>query len=245
MTVLYNLRTFNFSQMMDCRAQLRSLFSDREPDTLGEVAQRIVDFLYAAFIDDEGRPACALVRLFKTHPYADLGDDLQAFARAVAPEAASLPGVRCLTLLATRGQEPAWESRHASRGHKAIPLISEAMVSEAPMIAQLIEQLGLRVANVLRPDPALLLDRTTSHNVFHVRQAKGSPYIVAQREFVDRYGIESVIGFGGVVATGDLFAAIMFTKVPVSAEVADQFKVIGLNLKMALLPFARKPLFDA
>ena len=243
MAPLYNLRTFNFTEMMDCRSRLRSLFADGEPETIGEAGRRIVSFFYSEFVDDAGAPACALVRLFKTHPYADLDEDLQTFARKVAPEAATLPDVRCLTLLATDGQEAEWRSRHASRGHKAIPLISEAMVAEAPMIAQLIQQMGLRVAHVVRPDPGLLLDRGETHNVFHVRRAQGSPYIVAQKEFVERYGIESVIGFGGLVATGDLFAAIMFSKVPVSAEVADQFKVIGLNLKMALLPFVRKPLF--
>ena len=30
---------------------------------------------------------------------------------------------------------------------------------------------------------------------------------------------------------------------PLVADVADQFRVIGLNLKVAILPFARKPLF--
>jgi hypothetical protein len=241
---VYNLRTFAFAEMMDCRSRLRSLFAEREPETIGEAARLVVDFLYSSFVDDEGRPACALVRLFKTHLYADLPDELQLFARSVAPEAATLPDVRCLALLATQGDEPEWRSRHLSRGHKAIPLISEAMVAGAPMIAQLIQQLGLRVAHVVRPDPALLLDTNErSHNVFHVARAKGSPYIVAQAEFVERYGIESVIGFGGMVATGDLFAAIMFSKVPIATAVADQFKVIGLNLKMALLPVARKPLF--
>lgn len=241
---MYDLRTFNFAQMMECRSRLRALFGDDEPETIGEAAERVVEFFYSSFLDDAGQPACALVRLFKTHRYDDMPEDLQAFARKVAPEAETLPDVRCLVLLATRGDEPEWRSRHLSRGHKAIPLISEAMVAEAPMIAQLIQQLGLRVAHVLRPDRALLLDaRDTTHNVFHVAHAPGSPYIVAQQEFVERYAIKSVIGFGGMVATGDLFTAIMFSRVPITADVADQFKVIGLNLKMLLLPMARKPLF--
>ena len=46
-----------------------------------------------------------------------------------------------------------------------------------------------------------------------------------------------------MLASGDLYTVILFTKVPISTEVADYFKVIGLNLKLALLPIARKPLF--
>lgn len=53
----------------------------------------------------------------------------------------------------------------------------------------------------------------------------------------------AVLGFGGLISSGDLFATIMFSKVPIPPDVADQFRVIGLNLKIAVLPFARKPLF--
>jgi hypothetical protein len=229
--------------MMECRARVRDLFAD-DPATLEEAAQRAVDFLYSEFVDGAGAAACALVRFFKTHPYRDLPEDLQAVARAAAAEAEIVPELRCLTLIATRGDEPDWNSRLASRGHRAIPLLSVEMVQQAPMIAQLITQLGLPIANVVRPSRGLLLDlNQTAHNVFYVPRALGSPHIVAQDEFVMRHGIESVLGFGGLLASGDLFATILFSKVAIPPEVADQFGVVGLNLKIAILPFARKPLF--
>jgi len=122
--------------------------------------------------------------------------------------------------------------------------LSEEMIEKAPMIAQLFKQFGVEVAAILRPNPTLLLDTSdVTTNVFHVPLALGSPYIVAQKEFVEPFGIASVLGFGGMLSSGDLFAAIMFTHVPITAAVADQFKVIGLNLKLAMLPIARKPLF--
>ena len=122
--------------------------------------------------------------------------------------------------------------------------MSVEMVQQAPMIAQLITQLGLPIANVVRPSRALLLDQEqTTHNVFFVPRALGSPHIVAQEEFVVRYGIQSVLGFGGLLASGDLFAVILFSKVAISPDAADQFRVVGLNLKIAILPFARKTLF--
>lgn len=239
----YNLSRFGFGDMMDCRGRIRDLFAD-DPPTLEAAAERAVEFFRRELVDEHRQPACALVRFFKTHPYRDLPEDLQAVVRAGSPEAVSIPDLRCLTLVATRGDEEDWNSRLTSRGHRAIPLMSVEMVQQAPMIAQLITQLGLPIANVVRPSPALLLDQEqTTHNVFFVPRALGSPHIVAQEEFVVRYGIQSVLGFGGLLASGDLFAVILFSKVPISPDAADQFRVVGLNLKMAILPFARKPLF--
>jgi hypothetical protein len=239
----YNLSRFGFGDMMDCRGRIRDLLAD-DPATLEEAATRAVEFFHRELVDERGEPACALVRFFKTHPYRDLPEDLQAVVRAATPEATSVPDLRCLTLIATRGDEPEWNSRLASRGHRAIPLMSVEMVQQAPMIAQLITQLGLPIANVVRPSRALLLDQEqTSHNVFYVPRALGSPHIVAQEEFVARYGIQSVLGFGGLLASGDLFAVILFSKVAISPDAADQFRVVGLNLKIAILPFARRPLF--
>lgn len=241
----YNLTGFGFREMMDCRARIRELLAD-DPPTLEDAAERAVEFFRRELVDDRGEPACALVRFFKTHPYRDLPQDLRAIVQAGSPDVPPPAELRCLTLIATRGDEPDWNSRLTSRGHRVIPLVSEEMVYQAPMIAQLITQLGLPIANVVRPSRSLLLDQEhTSHNVFYVPRALGSPHIVAQEGFVARYGIESVLGFGGLLASGDLFAVILFSKVRISPDTADQFSVLGLNLKISILPFARRPLFRA
>jgi hypothetical protein len=243
-TTMARLDTFSFSDMMNLRADLRGAFEGGEPSTMEEAAQRLAVLLRTRLLDEGGQPACALVRIYKTHPFGDLDAELQAFARAIEPEADRVAGLRCLVLIATVGDQPAWNSRHMSQGHRAIPLTSEAAVSAAPMIAQLIQQLGLDVKSVLKPEPGFILDtRDQAQNVFYVPSAVGSPHIPAQEEFVLRYGIQSVIGFGGLVASGDLVAAILFTKVAVTPRVADLFKVIGLNFKLALLPYTRKTLF--
>ncbi|GAC1395186.1 MAG: hypothetical protein NVSMB68_12220 [Thermoanaerobaculia bacterium] len=241
---MYNLTTFGYREMMECRAAMRALFND-EPSSVGDGAGRIVRFLFESLTDEEGKPACALARMFKTHRYDALDPELRHFARGMFPEADTVRDLRCLVLLASAGQEPSWNSRHKSRGHKCIPLVSEKMVEEAPMIAQLIKQIGLKISNVLQPDPALMLDhKQASYNVFYVPDADGSPFIVAQDEFVRRYKVASVIGFGGLASAGDLIATILFSKVRISAEVAELFKVIGLNARIAMLPVLRKPLFE-
>lgn len=241
---MYNLAKFTYKEMMDCRATIREMFTDSEPESVAAGADRIVRFLFENLGDDDGRPACALARMFKTHRYDALDMELREFTRNIEPAADRVHDLRCLVLLATIGDELPWNSRHESRGHKCIPLVNEKMVEEAPMIAQLIKQIGLKISNVVRPDPALMLTHeNASYNVFYVPQANGSPYIVAQNEFVRRYGIESVIGFGGLAGAGDLLATILFTKVPIRPEVAELFKVIGLNARIAMLPLLRKPLF--
>lgn len=239
----YSLSNFGFKDLMECRSRLRDLLAD-DPPTLEDAAERAVDFFHRELVDERGERACALVRFFKTHLYRDLPEELQEVVRASEPATESMPHLRCLTLIATRGDQPDWNSRTASRGHRVIPLTSVEMVQQAPMISQLITQLGVPIASVVNPSRALLLDAgDKGHNVFYVPRAAGSPYIVAQEEFVARYGIQSVLGFGGMLSSGDLFAVIMFSKVPIPPDTAEQFRVLGLNLKIAILPFARRPLF--
>jgi hypothetical protein len=238
----YELARFGVNEMMACRGRLRALF-DEDPGSMAGAAQRVVDFFYRELVDERGAPACALVRFFKTARFDALDADQQEFALKAAGSAALEEDVRCLTLLATIGDEPAWCSVEQSRGHRAIPLTSIDVVEQAPMIAQLIKQLGLSVAKVVRPEAGLLLDtESRKHNVFYVPDALGSPHIVAQEEFVRRYGIASVIGLGGLITTGDMFATILFSKVPISREVADLFGVLGLNLKIAILPMINRSL---
>lgn len=239
----YELNRFGFADMMECRARIRALYDDVTPKTMEEAAERAVRFFHDELLAQDGRPACVLVRFFKTTSYEELPADLQVVVENAMPDPA--PHLRCLTLLATRGQEPDWNSRLTSRGHRAIPLPNVGIVEQAPMISQLIRQMGIDIAAVVRPDHALMLDEGDSnYNVFHVAHAAGSPHIVAQKEFVLPFGVESVLGFGGLLASGDLFALIMFSRVPIPPETADQFRVLGLNLKMAILPHARKPLFS-
>ena len=240
---MYNFVQFGFRDMMDCRTRLRAIFND-EPATLAEAGERVVRFFYEGLLDEQGKPACALVRMFKTHRFTDLDSASKAVALRALPEAATLPDLRCLTLLATAGDEPDWNQVASSRGHRVIPLPSETMVEQAPMIAQLITQLGGKIANVLNPDPSLFFDtKDASYNLFYVPRALGSPFIVSQKGFVEAYRVSSVLGFGGLLASGDFFAAILFSHVPISTQVADLFKVVGMNLKVAFLPLARKPLF--
>lgn len=233
----YDLTDFRLSDMVECAAHARTLGDG--VDSIEEVAQRVVEFLYSSFRDPAtGRNACPLVRFFETQAYAEIPIDFRNAADRSFPAQANAASMTCLVLLATRGDEPAWNDPRASRDHLAIPLPSEEIVGQAPMISQLIKQLGLPIDAVIRPDPDFLLEaQQTSFNIFHVSEALGSPYIPAQSSFVVPYGIRSVLGFGGILPTGNLFTTIMFARVSIPPETAALFRTLALNVKLALLPF--------
>ena len=241
---MYDITQFTMRDMTECGNALRKFGAGAA--SMEEAANRVVRFLYDNLGSAQGdEKAFALVRLFKTHAYEDLAPELSAFADGVLGAKPESPRMKCLTLLATAGDLPAWHARGDSLGHKAIPLPSAQVVEQFPMISQLVQQFGLDVHSVLDPDREIIVDlEQTSFNVFHIPQAAGSPYITAQDEFVIPYKIESVLGFGGMLPSGNLFAVIMFSKVPVPKDVADMFKTIALNVKMALLPFAEAATFS-
>lgn len=232
-----DLATFSLADVVRYTSELRTFLSGAS--SMEHAASRVVDRLYETLVDGAtGERAIALIRLFKTHPYAGLEHEQRAFADRLLGGHAPEPSMRCLTLLATRGEQPEWNDRHSSRGHVAIPLPSEKMLRSAPMISQLIAQLGIDVSAILRPEPEMFVDLAQkSYNVFHVPEAKGSPYIPAQDDFVIPYGIRSVLGFGGMLPSGNLFATIMFTRTAVPRETADLFANVALAVKLAILPF--------
>ena len=235
--ITYDLKKYTIRDITECGRALRRV--DDGVASMEEAAGRIVRHLYENMIYGQNEDsACSLVRFFKTHPYENLNDELKAFALNMLGGSAPLPETKCLTLLGTVGENQDWNRRSTSKGHQAIPLPSEEVVHQIPMMRNVIKQLGLSVSSVVKPDPALLLDmEQKTYSVFLVPEALGSPYIPAQEGFVVPYGIKSVMGFGGILPSGDLFVIIMFLKTVVSRETADLFKNLSLNVKLAILPF--------
>lgn len=239
---MHDLSSFGLSDVVECSAAIRR--STENASSMEEAASQIATYLYEQ-LSVGGQAALALVRFFKTHPFDALEPQQQKFALNIAKGLDPPAGMKCLTLLATRGDEPEWNSRRASRGHAAIPLPSEKMVQNAPMISQLITQLGLDIGALVSPiDHNTILDLAQrSYNVFYVPEANGSPYIVAQKDFVVPYKIRSVLGFGGMLPSGNLFAVILFSKQHISRETADMFANVALAAKLAVLPFDGRSTF--
>ena len=208
-----------------------------EPTDLDGAANAIVRHLHRAFRDPAGDArSCALVRFYRTQPMGLLSAEEAVFASSLGGDAELDPSVKCLQLVATAGEDPRWNSPADSRGHRVIPLPGEAALGRLPMVAQLVHQLGLDAGALLSADPSLLVDvAPKTYNVFHVEEAAGSPHVPAQ-DFVAAHGIRSVIGFGGLLSTGEMFAVIMFTRVPVPKASASMFRVVAHAVKQTVEP---------
>jgi hypothetical protein len=233
---MYNLNNLSMSDVIQCGIDIRSLGSKAQ--SMEEAANALVQYLFTRFIDEQGRKSCALVRFFKTHNMDQLPERLQDFANNLLQEKPLSDSFKCLTLLATAGVEEAWQARDKSKGHQAIPLPSKEVVLRIPMMRNLIKQMGLDIETVINPDPDLLMDMSKkTFNVFHVPNAGNSPYIPAQKDFVKPYGIKSVLGFGGILPSGNVFVVIIFSRTPICGEIANLFNTLALNVKMLILPF--------
>jgi two-component system, NtrC family, sensor kinase len=235
---VHRLDQFSVDDLIGCRDAFRAV--GEAATSMEEAAGGIVRYLRTCVVDAEGSPACPLVRLYKTHRFDDLPEPLQQFAGRSDPVGLS-GATRCLTLLGTAGSEPSWNDRTDSKGHQAIPLVTEAVVERSPMIVSLILQLGLDVGSVVHPEDRDPLDlHHRDYDVFFVPDALGSPMVPAQDGFVVPYGIRSVVGCGGVLPTGDLFALILFTRVLLEPSTAELFRTMALSVKATIVPFTFK-----
>ena len=233
----FDLADFSLASMLRCGRGIRR--STQNSGSLQAAADAIVRYLYTdSGTTPDGQRASALVRCYRTFSYDRLDRAQRAYADERLRVPLASPDMKCLTLIATVGDEPEWCSPATSRGHRVIPLPSPEIVEQAPMIAQLIRQMGLDIDLVVRPQADIVPDlEGKTYNVFHVEQALGSPYIPAQDEFVIPYGIRSVVGFGGLLRSGDLFAVIVFSRVPIAEEPASRFRTVALDAKAAFFRF--------
>ena len=229
-----DVSNFDLTALLRCTRAIRDACADSS--SLEASAQAITRLLYDVCVDPAtGERSCALVRFYTTHEFEAMPTRLRAFARRQMPGYEPRPDMKSLVLLATVGDERAWNDRKRSRAHQAIPLASVEMLERAPMIAALFHQFGLTSAEAVRPGTDVLPDREgKAYNVFHVPDAPGSPYIPVQEDFVERYGIRSVVGFGGTLRSGNLFAVILFSRRPIPAESAARFRSLAVDVKGTL-----------
>ncbi len=238
----FDLADFGLQDMLRCGRDVHE--ASKSAPTMEQAAQAVVSLIHDAFRDPQTTErSCALVRFFKTHPYGELEPALQEIARRALAQPPTAT-MRCLTLLASAGDRPEWTSRRESRGHQAIPLQTAEMVHQAPMISQLIQQFGIDVEALVSTSSGLVGDTgRKTYNVFHVQHAVGSPHIPAQQEFVVPNGIRSVLGVGGSLTNGELFALIIFSRVEIPPESASRFRNVALDIKASMFGFGPQQVF--
>lgn len=215
-----------------------SSISDRP--CISEVARSVVDGLYERFEE-----SLVLVRSFLTVPYQGLPGRQREFAanlaRSVQLENLLAPNLPVLSLLATRGSVSEWNDPRESRGHVAIPLLSESFVASIPMLSRLLKQLGLPLTWVQDPganmqkwmigcDTGLFLVEDPANAIDELGRK-----IIPAQEFVAGHSVRSVFAVGGVVFGGAVFLLIFFGRDPVEPHTARAFLPLVNRVKGALV----------
>ena len=140
--------------------------------------------------------------------------------------------------MATAGEQPDWNQVELSHRYRVIPMVNADFVKQFPMFSQLLHQFGVSTAFDVTPKGEWLVDvEEKTYNVFYVPDAVDNPYVPVQKEFVRKFGVASVLCFGGMLPSRDLFAVILFSRTPVPRDTAMLCKSLALSLKASLLAF--------
>ena len=232
---MFDLESFSLEDMYRCSASLRTVGEGAA--TADDAAQRIVSHLFECFrAPENGAPACLLVRLFRTVPTSSLSPrETAEVIAAVGPD--EVPNM-VLSLRASRGVQPSWNDPLRSRAHQLIPLASPRVLARMPMINGLITQLGLP-PEIFSGSPFDVDDPRALFDVFHVEDARGSPLVPDQAEFVQPFGVRSALGFGGVFQPSQVFVVVLFSSVTVPRATAQLFRLVAPSVALALLASGR------
>jgi len=234
-----DLTDFALGDMVRLASALRGLVT--KADGVEQYSQALCTHLHESLLSEDGTRQVVLARLYLTQPLRDLPAIEQAFVTRGGEQVAD--DVRCLTLLGTAGEETAWNDRHRSTSHLALALTDQDRVRSMPMVAGLLQQLGVDIAALV--DPAGLVLNTDEHRfgAFHVPEADGSP-LIPDQDFVRRYGVRSVLGFGGVLPDGDMYTVVLFCRVPVPRSIAELLETLSPSITLALVEMLDRPVFS-
>ncbi|MBN1565580.1 MAG: hypothetical protein JXA10_17175 [Anaerolineae bacterium] len=187
-------------------------------------AQLITDAVYDEFRNGDGSRVFSLVRVFRLAHVTELASDLVDLA---ADEAEYV-----LVLAGSRGDEPAWNGRHASRNHRVV-----SPTHASPMFRAALEQLGLNWGRVSDQRALKTSEQAWSTRSFFVADVQGCSLIPDQATFVERYGIYSLIGLGGAFIDGNGALLFAFSNVPVDATCERNFAQLSPFLLTVLATY--------
>jgi len=214
---------------------------DRLRERCGQCSQRSLEAAAQDFagVFAESFESLVLARVFAVLPLKVLPTREHAFALQFAEAGASLsPDTPVLTLLGTRGREAAWNSRDASQGHLAIPLLDQRFVQGIPMISKLLADLDVDLRGLDLGQPIITRQMLGGRNgTFYVADAQTacddqSRFIIPARDFVAAQKVRTVFGMGGAYIDGTLIVCILFTREELDRATVDHYPSLISNFKM-------------
>lgn len=208
---------------------------------LEQVTQRCSEAFYEAF-----QESIVLVRMFITLPYGQLPAEERVFADGVAQkknvQGAVPSDSLALTLLGTRGTNPAWSDRRVSQSYRAIPLVSVALVESMPMTAKLFRTIDPNLSWLAAKDHKIAEKAWGAGpaGLFFVEDAATSldaqgRKVIPVQGFVQEYGVKTVFGIARSYRERVLFAMLVFLRHSMSRERGRDFFPIATTLRSPTL----------
>ncbi|HZF48021.1 MAG TPA: hypothetical protein VE093_05195 [Polyangiaceae bacterium] len=218
----------------------------RLASSLEGAAQRCSEMIYNEF-----RESVVLARFYATIPLGKLPEESRRFAASLASSRGAKERLddttMVLTLFGSRGDEPAWNDRRASRGHLAIPLLSAAFIDEIPMVSRLLRDLGVPmdwagiVSEGIQTDTFGRLG-----GFFYVEDAAAAVdhrgrKIISAQDFVGAHGVKTVFGTAGTyVLSKWLVTIIVFCRERIERDKAREFMPFANMVTSATADLARQ-----
>ncbi|MFD3730970.1 SpoIIE family protein phosphatase [Streptomyces sp. NPDC058632] len=178
-------------------------------------AQTVADFFYDSLVDGQDGRACRAVSVFLAGPWD---------AVTAAPEHA-----RRLILAGFRGPYVRWPGAEGS-GPVHLPLPSSGAARETPSVHRLLEGLGVTTGDA---DGAVPPEDDVE--VVHLCGSQ----VDRLEELLPGQGVRSALAFGGTLSPGERFVVVLFSGVPLSAEVVTLFRTVTGSTRLALLSTGR------
>jgi hypothetical protein len=186
-----------------------------------------------------------LARVFLVVPFAKLPAHDKAFAVDLVSGDPRLDNhTRVLSLAGTHGRRAEWCARLGSTGHLAIPLLDQAFVDEAPMLARLVSDLELDLVGTDEPSGVSTRRMAGGLNrTFYVEDARVAVdargrHVIPNRPFVEQHGVRTVFGMGGAYLDGVVVLAVVFTDERVERLIVDRFPSLVGSFKIATAQLA-------
>ena len=221
-------RVFDLSQFVKEKCKDKS--------NLEQVAQELMKTLCQTIVTNNDNSAIVLGRLFKSCSYSDLTEDIQNYIQHKEDANAITPESKFLTLLGTWGELEEWQHREESKNYKAFSLNDKDVLYKFPMLSAVFKQIGYRIPTEKEPDKSIIIDnQDKEYGVFYVKHAIGNKLVPKQAEFVEPYGIKSVIGFGGRYGNNNIYSIILFLKEYISRQTAELFPSLNPAIKFLTL----------
>ena len=241
---MYDLTRFSTRDMVLCSAALRRCGAGAV--CMEAAAQRALTYLYENLVQpDKGGPACLLLRLFTIHLYRDLDRESQQSAQALLEKGSIHPSTPCMTLLASAGLRPEWNDRRWDESQRAIPIAEQQITRRFPLLSRLLVKIGIGIT----PESlglSVMRDATQQRTgVFLESIPEPSLSIRQEAGIPPPYPLSCIIGFGERLPSGSAFVGMLFSAVPIHEEQAARFSTIALSVKLAILPFDGRQIFDS